>query len=58
VRTKPGGVDATVLTGTFGGGGHARAAGATVAAPIAEARRLVLAEADRLAAAIPHPNAA
>ena len=29
VRTKPGGVDATVLTGTFGGGGHARAAGAT-----------------------------
>ena len=31
VRTKPGGVDATVLTGTFGGGGHARAAGATVA---------------------------
>ena len=33
VRTKPGGVDATVLTGAFGGGGHARAAGATVAAP-------------------------
>ena len=30
VRTKPGGVDATVLTGTFGGGGHARAAGATI----------------------------
>ena len=30
VRTKPGGVDATVLTGAFGGGGHARAAGATV----------------------------
>ena len=27
VRTKPGGVDATVLTGAFGGGGHARAAG-------------------------------
>jgi phosphoesterase RecJ-like protein len=26
VRTKPGGVDATVLTGAFGGGGHARAA--------------------------------
>ena len=25
VRTKPGGVDATVLTGAFGGGGHARA---------------------------------
>ena len=39
VRTKPGGVDATVLTGAFGGGGHARAAGATVAAPLTEARR-------------------
>lgn len=50
VRTKPGGVDATVLTGAFGGGGHARAAGATVQAPLTEARRLVLAEADRLAA--------
>jgi phosphoesterase RecJ-like protein len=55
VRTKPGGVDATVLTGAFGGGGHARAAGATVSAPIGEARRQVLAEADRLAAAIPRP---
>ena len=31
VRTEPGGVDATVLTGAFGGGGHARAAGATIA---------------------------
>jgi phosphoesterase RecJ-like protein len=48
VRTKPGGVDATELTGAFGGGGHARAAGATVTAPIAAARRLVLAEAERL----------
>jgi phosphoesterase RecJ-like protein len=48
VRTKPGGVDATQLTGAFGGGGHARAAGATVAAPLAEARRRVLAEAERL----------
>lgn len=55
VRTKPGGVDATVLTGAFGGGGHARAAGATVAAPIDEARRQVLAEADRLVAAIARP---
>lgn len=53
VRTKPGGVDATELTGAFGGGGHARAAGATVAAPIDDARRQVLAEAERLAAAIP-----
>jgi phosphoesterase RecJ-like protein len=48
VRTRPGGVDATVLTGRFGGGGHARAAGATIAAPLAEARPVVLAEATRL----------
>ena len=52
VRTKPGGVDATVLTGAFGGGGHARAAGATVALPVAEARGPVLAEAERLVAAV------
>jgi phosphoesterase RecJ-like protein len=52
VRTKPGGVDATVLTGVFGGGGHSRAAGATVDRPVAEARPLVLAEAQRLAAAV------
>jgi phosphoesterase RecJ-like protein len=52
VRTKPGGVDATVLTGRFGGGGHARAAGATLALPVAEARPVVLAEAGRLAAAV------
>ncbi|HYK95953.1 MAG TPA: DHH family phosphoesterase [Candidatus Dormibacteraeota bacterium] len=52
VRTKPGGVDATELTGTFGGGGHARAAGATVAAPMDEARSHVLAVADRLAGAV------
>lgn len=52
VRTKPGGVDATVLTGTFGGGGHARAAGATVALPLLAARDTVLAEARRLASAV------
>jgi phosphoesterase RecJ-like protein len=52
VRTKPGGVDATVLTAAFGGGGHARAAGATVEAPLDDARRRVLAEADRLARAV------
>ncbi len=52
VRTKPGGVDATVLTGRFGGGGHARAAGATVALPVDRARPAVLAEAARLAAAV------
>jgi phosphoesterase RecJ-like protein len=50
VRTRPGGVDATVLTGTFGGGGHARAAGATVDASLAEARPRVIAEAARLVA--------
>jgi phosphoesterase RecJ-like protein len=49
VRTKPGGVDATVLTGKFGGGGHARAAGATVELPVEQARPAVLAEAARLA---------
>jgi phosphoesterase RecJ-like protein len=52
VRTRPGGVDATVLTGRFGGGGHARAAGATVSAPLADARPSVLAEASRLVAAV------
>jgi bifunctional oligoribonuclease and PAP phosphatase NrnA len=52
VRTKPGGVDATVLTGRFGGGGHARAAGATVELPPDEARPVVLAEAARLASAV------
>lgn len=52
VRTKPGGVDATELTGAFGGGGHARAAGATITEPLAEARRRVLAEAERLALAV------
>ncbi len=52
VRTKPGGVDATVLTGAFGGGGHARAAGATVELPLEAAREAVLGEARRLAAAV------
>lgn len=52
VRTKPGGVDATVFTGLFGGGGHARAAGASVPAALSEARALVLPQAERLAAAI------
>ena len=52
VRTKPGGVDATVLTGRFGGGGHARAAGATVELPVDQARPAVLAEASRLAAEV------
>jgi phosphoesterase RecJ-like protein len=53
VRTRVGGPDATALTGAFGGGGHARAAGATVSAPLDRARTLVLAEAERLLAARP-----
>ena len=52
VRTKAGGVDATVLTGTFGGGGHARAAGATLQLPPDAARPVVLAEAERLTAEV------
>jgi phosphoesterase RecJ-like protein len=52
VRTRPNGVDATILTGAFGGGGHARAAGATIAMPIERAVPLVLAEAERSVAAL------
>lgn len=52
VRTKPGGVDATELTGAFGGGGHARAAGATVPLALPEAREAVLVVARRLAASV------
>ncbi|MFO1541568.1 MAG: DHH family phosphoesterase [Chloroflexota bacterium] len=43
VRTRDGGVDAIALTGRFGGGGHARAAGAPLEAPIASAPPPVLA---------------
>jgi phosphoesterase RecJ-like protein len=53
VRTKPGGVDATALCGTWGGGGHARAAGASLPLPLAEARAAVLPVAERLARAVP-----
>jgi phosphoesterase RecJ-like protein len=52
VRTKPGGVDATVLCGTWGGGGHARAAGASLPLPLAEAKAAVLPVAERLARAV------
>ncbi len=52
VRTRVGGVDATVLTGLFGGGGHARAAGASVNAGVEDARSRVLVEAERLAGAV------
>ena len=52
VRTMPGGVDATVLCGTWGGGGHARAAGASLPLPLAEAKAAVLPVAVRLAKAV------
>jgi bifunctional oligoribonuclease and PAP phosphatase NrnA len=39
--------DAVAITSAFGGGGHARAAGCTVAAPLEDAREPVLAEAER-----------
>jgi phosphoesterase RecJ-like protein len=45
VRTRDGGLDATELTIKFGGGGHARAAGATIDLPLDEAIAAVLAEA-------------
>lgn len=48
VRTRDGGPDATALVGIFGGGGHARAAGATVLAELQAARRDVLEAARRL----------
>ena len=50
VRTRDGGVDATELTGLWGGGGHARAAGATVDLPVGEAEDVVLDAARRLIA--------
>jgi bifunctional oligoribonuclease and PAP phosphatase NrnA len=52
VRTRPGGVDATVLTGTWGGGGHARASGATIPLPMEPAVDAARAVAERLTAGI------
>jgi phosphoesterase RecJ-like protein len=48
VRTRDGGLDATTLTAAFGGGGHARAAGATLDEPVAAAIPLVLDAARRM----------
>ena len=42
VRTREGGPDATVLTGVFGGGGQARASGATLDLPVSQAIPAVL----------------
>jgi phosphoesterase RecJ-like protein len=53
VRTRDGGVDATTLTGAFGGGGHARAAGATIDRPLREAQPAVMALAERLLDGLP-----
>jgi len=52
VRTLPGGVDATVLCGIWGGGGHARAAGASLDLPLAEAMAVDMPEAIRFARAV------
>jgi phosphoesterase RecJ-like protein len=52
IRTRDGGVDATVLAGTFGGGGHARASGATVQLSLEAARAAVLARASELVAEV------
>lgn len=53
VRTRDDGVDATELTGAFGGGGHARAAGATVEHPISQAQPAVLELATRMLEELP-----
>jgi phosphoesterase RecJ-like protein len=58
VRTKPGGVDATALTGAFGGGGHARAAGATIDAPLDAAIVQATELAGRLAAVVERTRSA
>jgi phosphoesterase RecJ-like protein len=50
VRTKGEGPDATEVVGAFGGGGHARAAGATIDLPVNEAVTLVLARVTELRA--------
>ena len=42
IRTRDGGPDATELAGLWGGGGHARASGATVPLPLDAAAREVL----------------
>lgn len=52
VRTRPGGVDATTLAGVWGGGGHSRAAGATLPLALEPAATAARVEAERLAAAV------
>lgn len=42
------GYDVCTLAQKFGGGGHIKAAGCTISAPIAEARKMVLAEVEKM----------
>jgi phosphoesterase RecJ-like protein len=53
VRTRDDGVDATRLAAAYGGGGHARAAGATYTGSVDEAEAAVLAVARRLLDELP-----
>ena len=53
LRTRDGGVDATRLAGAYGGGGHARAAGATYGGALEQARPAVLEQARRLLDELP-----
>jgi bifunctional oligoribonuclease and PAP phosphatase NrnA len=46
VRTSAN-ADAVAITSAFGGGGHARAAGCTIDAPLAQAKARVLEECER-----------
>jgi len=57
VRTREGGVDAPELTGLWSGGGHARAAGATVDLPVRDAEGVVLDAARHLIAQLPASDA-
>jgi bifunctional oligoribonuclease and PAP phosphatase NrnA len=53
MRTRDEGIDATRLAAAYGGGGHARAAGATFRGSVAEAEEAVLALARRLLHELP-----
>jgi phosphoesterase RecJ-like protein len=53
MRTRDGGVDATRLAGAFGGGGHARAAGASFEGTFDVARAAVLHLAEQLLDEVP-----
>lgn len=53
IRTRDDGVDATRLAAAFGGGGHARAAGASIMGTVEEVQRTVLELARRLLDELP-----